>query len=219
MWKIFSETLCKDTGCPGLMYDRLGYGKSSPFIESRSIHYLHEYALTELQEVISNLIPGKRFFLIGHSDGGSISLIYAAKRPPLLQGIITEAAHVFVEPETLHGIRIAMESWALGKLDRLFKYHGDKTEVLFKAWAETWLSDRFKSWNIEYLLPSIECPALILQGIDDQYATIRQVDVIASQTAGASQTAMIENCGHTPHKEAADEVLALMKKFIEENTH
>lgn len=112
-----------------------------------------------------------------------------------------------------------MESWALGKLDRLFKYHGDKTEVLFKAWAETWLSDRFKSWNIEYLLPSIECPALILQGIDDQYATIRQVDVIASQTAGASQTAMIENCGHTPHKEAADEVLALMKKFIEENTH
>jgi pimeloyl-ACP methyl ester carboxylesterase len=180
---------------------------------------LHEYALKELEEVISNLIPGKRFFLVGHSDGGSIGLIYAAKRPPLLQGLISEAAHVFVEPKILQGIQPALDSWAQGKLDGLFKYHENKTEVIFKAWAETWQSDWFNSWNIEYLLPSIQCPVLVLQGIDDQYATTRQVDAIASQVGGLSQKAMIDNCAHTPHKEATDTVLPLMKKFIEENIH
>jgi pimeloyl-ACP methyl ester carboxylesterase len=113
------------------------------------------------------LLPGQPYFLVGHSDGGSIALLHAAEQPAGLRGIVTEAAHVFVEDVTLAGIEAANVAFAAGKLHGLAKYHGDKTEGIFKAWADTWLSSVFRHWNIEYLLPSIACPALVLQGIDD----------------------------------------------------
>src|SRR5208283_3544519 len=95
MWKDFPERLCRQTGCPGLVYDRLGCGRSSALTEPRTIHYLHDYAQFELKQVLAHLIPDRDYFLIGHSDGGSIGLIFAADRPAGLRGLVTEAAHVF----------------------------------------------------------------------------------------------------------------------------
>jgi len=216
MWKKFPRLLCDRTSCPGLVYDRLGYGKSSPLRHTRTIHYLHDYALQELPQVIDALIPDRPFILIGHSDGGSISLIFGAEKPQHLKGIITEAAHVFVEKETLEGIRKAEERFEKGKLSGLFKYHGEKTQGIFKAWSGTWLGEGFRYWNIEYLLPSIEAPMLVIQGCDDQYATKDQVDAIVSKSAGKTGASMVEHCGHTPHQEMPELVLEIMANFIDE---
>lgn len=215
MWTDFPRFLCRKTGCPGLVYDRLGHGKSSSLTSPRTIHYMHEAALKELPYVIENCIPGRPFILIGHSDGGSISLIFSAERPAFLRGIIAEAAHVFVEPITIEGIRKADEAYKKGELAGLRKYHGEKTENLFRAWADTWLSDWFRPWNIEYLLPSIACPMLVIQGREDQYATERQVMSIMSKSICQATPALLDNCRHSPHKEDAETVLALMSKFIE----
>jgi pimeloyl-ACP methyl ester carboxylesterase len=213
MWKSFPAMLCEASGCPGLVYDRLGYGKSAPLQAKRQIRYLHDYALRELPQVLALTIPARDYVLIGHSDGGSIALIHAAQQPVRLRGIITEAAHVFVEAVTLEGIRGADAAFDAGKLGALGKYHGAKTEVIFKAWSETWLGSGFTFWNIESLLPSIACPALIVQGANDQYGTEAQVDAIVSRASNAHK-AMLAQCAHAPHREAPQAVLALMAGFV-----
>ena len=218
MWKDFPQRLCLATGCPGLLYDRLGYGKSDALQQTRRVDYLHRYAFDELPHVIAAILPAQAYIAIGHSDGGSIALLHATQRPPYLQAIATEAAHVFVEAVTLEGIRIADQAYAGGKLRGLHKYHGEKTEQIFKAWSATWLTPEFAGWNIEAELPQIACPALILQGVDDQYGTLKQVDTI---TAGIerggnapAQKHMLDHCGHSPHQEQPQAVLALMRDFI-----
>ncbi|ABB33610.1 alpha/beta hydrolase fold protein [Geobacter metallireducens RCH3] len=214
MWKGFPHQLCRETGCPGLLYDSLGYGKSSPLDGPMNLHFLHRYALIELPAVIEQLIPEKEYVLIGHSDGGSIGLIAAAERPLRLKGLIAEAAHVFVEEKTLAGIRATVDAFRAGKLRGLFRYHGDKTEELFTAWSGAWLSDGFRPWNIEYALPSIACPVLVIQGTEDNYGTVAQVDTIMAKVPDARKV-MIEGCGHVPHLERSAEVLGLMAEFVE----
>jgi len=214
MWKSFPQQLCLLTGCPGLVFDRLGYGQSSALKNVRSIHYMHQYALQELPQILATLLVDCNYILVGHSDGASIGLIYAAEQPPLLKGLISVAAHVFVEPETINGIKLADVAYDAGKLSALEKYHGDKTAAIFKAWSQTWLKPEFMSWNIEYLLPSIKVPLLAIQGIDDQYGSGRQVSSIVEQAAGRSFALMIEDCGHSPHLEAPERVLTEMDDFI-----
>ena len=218
MWKGFPDLLCKATGCPGLIYDRLGYGKSSPLNRTHTIHYMHEYALNELPMLLDKVIPDTPFILIGHSDGGSISLIYAAERPAFLKGIITEAAHVFVELQTLASIRNADEAWNRGQLKGLLKYHGDKTETMFKAWSSIWLSHWFKHWNIEYLLPGIEVPLLVIQGDNDLYGSAAQVESIVANSSGKAEQEIIKACGHNPHLEAQPIVLKIMSTFVKLNS-
>jgi pimeloyl-ACP methyl ester carboxylesterase len=213
-WRDFPEQLCLRTGCPGLVYDRLGHGKSSPLPHPRTIHYLHHAALVELPRVIEALLPGRPFVLIGHSDGGSISLIFGAEQSPRLKGIITEAAHVFVEAVSIDGIRKADEAFADGRLKGLRRYHGDKTEALYRSWSATWQSPWFASWNLEYLLPAISVPLLVLQGRDDQYATAAQVEAIVAKAAGRVTPALLEDCAHTPHQEFPGLVLDLMTCYI-----
>lgn len=215
MWRDFPERLCQLTGCAGLIYDRTGYGRSSRLTARRTIHYLHDYALNELPQVIAALIPERPFLLIGHSDGGSIALLYGAERPRYLRGIITEAAHVFVESVTIEGIQATVKAYEKGKLSGLGKYHGEKTDTVFQAWSGIWLSDWFFNWNIEYALPAVTTPLLVVQGRDDQYATERQVDAIVSQVGGAATPAYVDRCGHTPHLEQVEEVLLLMAAFVQ----
>lgn len=218
LWRDFPERLCTATGCPGLVYDRLGFGKSSPLLHRRTIHYLHASALHELPQLLHSVIPETPYILVGHSDGGSISLIHGAERPFFLRGIIAEAAHVFVDPTTIAGIKSAAAAWTQGKLKGLTHYHGEKTETVFKAWSETWLSEWFKHWNIEYLLPSIAVPLLVIHGKNDQYGLIAQAKSIALHSAGHVQLEIVADCAHTPHAEAQPLVRKLMTDFIAEVT-
>lgn len=214
MWKSFPEKLCAATGCAGLIYDRCGYGQSSALQKPRSIHYIHEYAIIELPALLDHVLADRPYIVVGHSDGGSIALIHAASQRPGLQGVITEAAHIFIEDITLAGIRVADAAWEQGKLKGLHKYHGDKTAQTFKAWSATWLTPAFAHWNIEYLLPAITAPCCIIQGVDDQYGSADQVDRIVAQVSGSATGHMLPDCAHSPHLEAEQATLAVMQEFI-----
>ena len=213
-WQDFPQRLCQRTDCPGLAYDRLGHGGSSPLDRPRTIHYLHEYALIELPQLIQTLLPDQRYILIGHSDGGSISLIFAAGKPSNLLGIITEAAHVRVEPITIQGVEEIAQTHAQGRLRGLSRYHGDKADSLFGSWAEAWQSPWFASWSIEYLLPAIDVPLMVLQGRDDQYGSEAQVDAIVAHSAGQATPIILEDCGHAPHQDFPELVLDIVSCFV-----
>jgi len=210
-WRDFPRRVCAATGHPGLVYDRLGYGQSPPLRAPRSIHYLHDYALRELPAVLA--AAGVRdHIVVGHSDGGSIALIHAAGQPQGLRGIVTLAAHVIVETVTLDGIRAAQAAFDEGRLRGLERHHGTKTAQIFAAWADTWLRPAFAHWDIRYLLPSIGCPVLALQGSADQYGTVAQLEAIAGAVPLA-QTRMLEDCGHAPQQDRPDQVVALIADF------
>ncbi len=215
LWQGFPDTLCHALGYPGLVYDRRGHGQSAALSDPRTVHYLHYAALMELPAVLEHSIPSQPYVLVGHSDGGSIALIHAAEQPQLLRGLITEAAHVFVEPETLAGIQQAAQAYAQGKLAKLTHYHDDNTDPLFQAWATTWLAPGFARWNIEYLLPAIQVPALICQGKQDQYATETQVTKIVQGIKGSATPLLVDDCRHTPHLEQPEVILRAMTAFID----
>lgn len=214
LWRDFPKKMGELTACNVVVYDRQGYGKSSPFtFAKRGNDYLEIEAdiLLEVLEVCSI----DKSILFGHSDGGSIALIAAAKYPSHVMSVITEGAHIFVEDITLQGIRDAVKAYqTMGLKERLQKYHGDKTEAVFWAWATTWLSAEFKSWNIEAFLPKIKCPVLIIQGENDEYGSEEQVNGIINQVPPEARQLIIPSAGHTPHKEAREVVLEHSASFI-----
>lgn len=217
MWKGFPEELCQAAGLPGLVYDRVGHGESSPLsvpIGPRRSDYLHREAQEWLPAVLERL-DLKRVVPVGHSDGGSIALLYAAAFPESVECLITEAAHIFVEPVTRQGIRRVVQTYESTDLkQRLAKYHGDKTDALFRAWCETWLSHEFAAWNIEAELSGLGCPALIMQGADDEFGSMAQVNGIVAGAAGPAQPLIMQECGHIPHLQARQRTLATMRDFL-----
>lgn len=214
LWRDFPQKLGEATQCNVLVYDRRGYGQSAPFKGGdRETDYL-EVEAGVLNQLIEQCGIGQAI-LFGHSDGGSIALIAAAKYPSRIPGVITEGAHIFVEDITLRGIRDAVKAYHTTDLkERLQKYHGDKTGSVFGAWADTWLSDPYRSWNIEAFLPRITCPVLVIQGENDEYGSPAQVDGILRQVAGVARQLLIPSVGHSPHKEAKDLVLQQAASFI-----
>lgn len=215
LWRDFPEKLGEITNCNVLVYDRQGYGLSHPFTYAkRNNNYL------ECEADILNALLGywniDKAILFGHSDGGSIALITAAKYPEKIAGIITEGAHIFVEDITVNGIKETIGLYRETDLkSKLEKYHGDKTDEMFWAWASTWTTNEFKSWNIEHFLPAVNCPALIMQGEDDEYGSLKQVEQIVAQVQNAHYF-IIPEVKHTPHKEAPDLVLQKSAPFIAE---
>jgi pimeloyl-ACP methyl ester carboxylesterase len=193
----------------------VGYGKSAPMdTHKRAIDYMEKEA-DVLHEMLQQLKIGDSI-LFGHSDGGSIALLAAAKYPESIKAVVCEAAHIFVEDVTLQGIRQAIKAYKDTDLKhRLQKYHGDKVETLFKAWTETWTRPDFKNWNIEPFLAWVTCPLLFIQGEADEYGTLQQLKKTTSQVTGRAQEYILAGIGHTPHKEAPDLVIDATKRFIE----
>lgn len=216
LWRDFPQQLSELTKCNVLIYDRQGYGKSCPFSNPKRDNDYVEHEADILNDLLSYWKIDKAL-LFGHSDGGSIALITAAKYPEKTIGIITEGAHIFVEEITVNGIREAMRMYRETDLKtKLYNYHGDKTEALFRAWTVTWTSDEFSTWNIEHFLPSIQCPSLIIQGESDEYGSLKQVENIINQVSGPAEKFIIPNIGHTPHKENPQKVLAKVSEFIDQ---
>ncbi|WP_266206314.1 alpha/beta fold hydrolase [Pontibacter kalidii] len=214
LWRDFPERLAQATGCTTLIYDRQGYGQSSPFESiNRGQDYLEQEA--DVLERLLDKLQIPQAILFGHSDGGSIALIAAAKYKNRVKAIVTEGAHVFVEEETLEGIREAVKAYQTTNLpQKLQKYHGSKTEAVFRAWTDTWLSAGFRRWNIEHFLPSILCPVLIIQGEADEYGTLAQVEALVQQAQGPVHRLILSGIGHTPHREAVEQVLQQSVSFI-----
>jgi len=218
LWRDFPERVAKATNCNYLIYDRLGYGASSPNtnFSNRGTDYLDKGAdsLIELIRALSIYQP----ILFGHSDGGSIALIAAAKAPTLIHGVISQAGHIFVEEITLAGIRAAKERYQTTDFrERLFKYHDSKVDGVFWAWIDIWLSEAFRNWNILPLIPKITTPVLIIQGEQDEYGTLKQVEEVVNNVSGYSQFLIIPDTGHAPHKEFPELIIEKIKDFINEN--
>lgn len=214
MWKSYPERLCRLTGLPGVLYDRRGHGGSDPLQGPRRLDYLSREAGEVLPDLLGKL-EIDRPVLVGHSDGGTIALLFAAAYPDWPCCAVTEAAHVFVEQVTRQGIRDVLSSYLHTDLERkLAKYHGSKSGDLFRAWSGVWLSDAFASWNMLRELSSISCPLLVIQGEDDEYGTREQVDRIVGLSSGPATPLLLPGCGHIPHLEAQDRVLEAAGEFI-----
>ncbi|RWX02234.1 alpha/beta fold hydrolase [Flavobacterium cerinum] len=214
LWRDFPEKLAEAAQCNMLVYDRLGYGKSDPMpTYERPIHYMELEA-----DVLNDLLTTLKIddaILFGHSDGGTIALLTAGKYKQRIKMVICEAAHIYVEDITLKGIHEAIEAYKTTNLsERLQKYHGDKTDMLFKAWTKTWTRSDFRGWNIEHMLPDISCPLLFVQGEADEYATLEQVEKTIKAVSGKTEEYIIPNIGHTPHKEVPELVLKKVTEFI-----
>lgn len=214
LWRDFPAQICQNTGYNVLTYDRIGYGRSDHMDSPvRTIHYMEIEA-----DILFEFIQQLNIFqpiLFGHSDGGSIALIAAGKYPDIFHSVIVEAAHIYVEDITIQSIKAAQLAYETTSLkEKLTKYHGDRVEVLFKAWYETWTSDWFQSWNIEKFLPSIQCPLLFIQGTLDDYGTMSQVDDTLAQVNGIYQKIILEGVKHTPHKEVPKETLDTVVRWL-----
>jgi pimeloyl-ACP methyl ester carboxylesterase len=214
MWRHFPERLAQVTGCRTIAWSRAGYGHSQPYSAARTPRYMHHEALEALPALLAAL-DIERPLLFGHSDGGSIALIFAGAFPGVPLGVVALAPHEFVEEETLAGIRAARAAWETTDLrDRLARYHADPGRV-FADWNDTWLSPAFRDWNIEDCLPAIRCPILAIQGEDDEYATMRQIDAIATRVP-ATRLLKLANCGHSPHRDQPAAVLGAVDHFLSE---
>ncbi|PXW12947.1 pimeloyl-ACP methyl ester carboxylesterase [Chryseobacterium sp. CBTAP 102] len=214
LWREFPAKLSEIAQCNILAYDRLGYGKSFPMLtHERPVNYMELEA-----DLLNNLLIEMDIdnaILFGHSDGGTIALITASKYPERIEAVICEAGHIFVEEVTLKGVYDAWEAYKTTNLpQRLQKYHGDKVEMLFKAWTETWTREDYKTWNIEYLLKDIKAPLLFIQGEADEYGTLDQVEKTVTQVSGSAEKYIIPGVGHTPHKEVPELVLEKAAGFI-----
>ena len=152
--------------------------------------------------------------LTGHSDGGTIALLHAGRHR--VRALVTEAAHVFVEPQSVAGAAAARAAWRDTDLARrLARYHGAQTQSMFAAWADMWEAPWFRDWNIEAALADIACPVLALQGATDAYGTPAQLDAIAKGVSGPVETVLLPGCGHSPHVEAHDAMLSRVTAFVE----
>ncbi|MDM8537247.1 alpha/beta hydrolase [Desulfobacterales bacterium HSG17] len=215
MWKDFPEKLCKATGCIGLIYERKGYRDMADKFGRK---WPHDYLVLEAAIYLPAFYKAcniDRAILVGHSDGGSIALLAAAEHEKLVHGVITEAAHIFVEDITTQGIKKVVHNYKNNDLkQKLAIYHGENTDTIFYRWADTWLDPEYRPWNIESFLSRMTCPLLVLQGEDDEYATSAQVQGIKNQVSGPVEAKLIPNCAHVPHFQAKEKVLELMKEFI-----
>lgn len=211
-WRNFPREVSAATGCPAFIYARYGYGQSDVLAEPRGGDFMHHEALVVLPELLAAL-QIDRPILIGHSDGASISLIHAGAGNPV-RGIVVEAPHVMIEQVNMRGIRAAaLEFETTDFAQRLGRHHRDAAKM-FYGWHDAWLSPAFNDWNVEGLLSGIRCPVLAIQGEQDAYGTMAQLDSIASRVAGPCELLKLADCGHTPHAEQPEKTLASVTRFV-----
>lgn len=217
VWRNFPDRLAERLQLDAIVFDRRGYGESSPFPSgARTPKYLEDEG-ERLGPMLERLGVDSSI-LFGHSDGGSIALIAGALWPERVRAIVTEGAHVFVEERTLAGIRDARETLRTTNLrEKLLRYHGDKTDSVTSAWIDTWLSPAFRDWNIEAYLPRVLCPSLVIQGADDEYGTRAQLRAITDGVSGYAESLMLPGVQHTPHREAPDAVIEASTRFLVAN--
>ncbi len=217
LWRDFPERLAALTGWGAFAYSRSGYGRSSPCALPRPLTYMHR----EGEEILPAVLEAagiRSYVHVGHSDGGSIALIHAGhKQRPGLHGLITEAAHVFNEDICVRAIQSIRERFEAHDLRaRLAKYHGDNTDCAFFGWCDAWLDPGFLAWNLETYLPDVRVPWLVIQGADDDYGTLAQVDAIERKAAGPCERFVPDGCRHAPHVDRPDLLLERMATFVRE---
>jgi pimeloyl-ACP methyl ester carboxylesterase len=211
-WRDFPERIVDATGLPALVYARHGHGQSELLQQAQGVDFMHREAQEALPELLRAL-GITRPILIGHSDGASIALIYAGSDHPL-RGLVAMAPHVFVEDISIDEIAAAKRAFETTDLpQKLARHHRDPAKT-FYGWNDVWLAPEFRNWNIEGFLSTIKCPLLAIQGYDDEYGSMAQVDAIARQAGGPVKLLKLEQCGHSPHQDQPEIVVRAIVEFV-----
>ena len=214
-WRDFPAQVARSTGCRALVYDRYGYGRSDVLQEPRrTVQFMHDEALLSLPQVLKELHIQEPI-LVGHSDGASIALIHAGAGHEV-RGVVAMAPHVFIEPVCLSSIAQAKRSFGSTDLPaKLGRYHRDARKT-FYGWADVWLDPAFKGWDIRsHYLPNVRCPVLAVQGHEDEYGTMAQLDEIGRRVAGRCELVKLEQCGHSPFRDQPEQTLQAITGFIQ----
>jgi pimeloyl-ACP methyl ester carboxylesterase len=211
LWRDFPDKLARRLGCRALIYSRLGYGQSAPLDGPRTPEFMHDEALDVLPKLLAAL-QIEEPILIGHSDGASIALIHAAHHP--VRALVVMAPHVMVEPISTESIARIRETYRTSDLRVRLARHHRHVDDAFLGWADVWLLPAFKAWRLDADVARITAPLLMIQGTDDEYGTLAQLDVIAAHAKGPTQRVVLTNCGHSPHRDQPDAVLDAISGFV-----
>jgi pimeloyl-ACP methyl ester carboxylesterase len=214
MWRDFPQLLCDATACNGVVYDRTGYGGSGAWPSDPGRRYME----IEADEVLPRLLAAlgvEDCVLVGHSDGGTIALNYAAADPEPLRAVVTIAAHAVNEPVSVAAIQRARDAFAAGDLRRrLLKYHGGNVDGAFHLWCDAWLAPGFEPMDANRRLPGVQVPVQAIQGEDDEYGSELQLGIIAGKVGGYCETRLIPACGHSPHLQQPRHVVTEIARFV-----
>lgn len=214
LWRDFPHRLAQATDREVIAYDRLGFGRSDPHpgrLDDGFIHHEAQRGFGALREALRI----DAFVAFGHSVGGGMAIGCAAHFPDDCRGLISESAQAFVEDRTLEGVRAAQLAFARpGQIERLHRYHGDKAAWVLSAWIDTWLAPAFAHWHLDDAIERVACPNLIIHGGQDEFGTTEHAQRIARLSPGPSRLHLLAPCGHVPHREAADEVLAAVAHWL-----
>jgi len=216
-WGDFPARLTEGTGLGALVYSRWGHGRSDPIPPTpRAPDYFDYEAWTALPELLT-AAGVREAILLGHSDGGTIAIFYAARPTPVpVRGLITMAAHIFYDQYSFDGMTRGRQEWLKGALPaELKRFHGDKTEAIYRSWSDRWLDPASLGWNAEHVLPAITCPALIIQGSEDEFGVPEQVHAIVRGISGPAEGAILQGIGHEPHREDPAQIIEKVARFAE----
>lgn len=215
LWRDFPASIAARTGAGAIVYSRQGNGFSTPIDGPRRVSYMHAEALTALPRLLEAL-DVRETILFGHSDGGSIAVVFAAEYPQHVRALVLEAPHLFVEPisvESIAAIRAQYESTSLRQ--RMSRHHAD-VDKTFYGWNDIWLAPEFAGWDIEAYAERVRAPVLALQGVDDEYGTLAQIEAMARRANGPVDRLLLARCGHSPHRDRRELVEAVAGDWIRE---
>jgi len=217
LWRGVPAALHGATSRRTVTYSRAGYGRSGPAALPRPVTYMHHEADVVLPALLAAL-DVERPVLVGHSDGASIALLFAGGGHDVA-GLVLLAPHVVVEDVSVEAIAAARANYDEGDLRARLARHHDDVDVAFRGWNDVWLDPAFRRWDITDRLAAITAPVVVIQGADDPYGTIRQVDLIARGVAGPCERLVLPDVGHAPHLEAADAVLPVLVDAVTRTGH